>query len=355
MLVFNEMEALGHEKVVFVRDENVGLKAIIAIHSTVMGPALGGLRIWDYASDADALFDVLRLSRGMSLKNAGAKLKLGGAKMVIIGDINKMRSREQEIMHAAGRAINSLGGEYIAGEDVNCSQQDLAWVKEITPYVTSTPDISGNPAPATALGVYMGMKAACKSQYGTDNLKGKVVTVSGLGNVGSRLLTHLHQEGAVIQVYDIKKEAVEKAVKDFGAKAINADEVLSAKCDVLAPCALGAVLNTGNIGQLNTKVVCGSANNILLDSATGDALDKMGILFCPDYIVNAGGVINSEAEGLLLPYSVDEVEAKTREIYNTTLYIIDLAKEKGIPTYAAADEYALGLIAAKAKEKQIKA
>ena len=336
------MNKYGHEQIVFVRDEKAGLNAIIAIHNTNLGPALGGTRFWNYASEEEALFDVLRLSRGITLKNAAAGLKLGGGKAVIIGDPKKLKSRE--FFHVYGRFIDSLGGKYYTAEDVNINAQDVAQINEVTKYVSGTPAVSGNPSPFTARGVYMGMKAGASVKFGSDSLNGKTVAVQGLGSVGYALCEHLRKEGAKLKVYDINPAVVEKAKKEFGAELVSADELLTTACDVFAPCALGAVLNTENAKSLKCRLVAGCANNVLLDAATGDALDKMGILYLPDYIINAGGVINC---GMEIPdgnYDAKVVNARVDKIYDTTLKIIALAKEKQTSIGKAADEYAEGIV-----------
>ena len=342
MIVFEEMDSYGHEMIVFARDEKVGLKTIIAVHDTTLGPAGGGTRVWDYKSEDAALYDVLRLSKGMSLKNAGANLKLGGGKAVIIGDPKKIKSRELFLSY--GRIINSLSGKYYTAEDVNTNTQDIAWVHESTNYVMGTPEISGNPSPFTARGVYMGMKAGAKVTFGSDSLAGKTVAVQGLGSVGYTVAELAHKEGAKLKVFDINKDAVDRAVKQFGATPVAAEDLLATECDIMSPCALGAVFNVDNINTLKCKMICGCANNVLVDAATGNALASLGILYCPDYIVNAGGIINCEAEVVDPVYSADAVNQRVDKIYQTTLNIIDLARQKKISTAAAADEYAMGVI-----------
>ena len=343
MQIFDAMNEYGHEQIVFIRDDSVGLRAIIAVHNTVLGPALGGTRFWDYATEDEALFDVLRLSRGMTLKNAAAGLKLGGGKAVIIGDPQKLKTRE--LLNVYGKYIESLGGKYYTAEDVNINTTDVTYINETTKYVTGTPAVSGNPSPFTARGVFMAMKAGASVAFGTDSLKGRTVLVQGLGSVGSRLCEHLANEGAVLKINDRIPAAVDAVLQKMEATVVSAEELLTTQCDIFAPCALGAVLNTGNVGQLTCRLVAGAANNVLMDAATGDALKDRGILYLPDYIINAGGVINC---GMEIPdgiYDVDAVKAKTEKIYDTTLKIIALANEKGISTYQAADEYALGIIA----------
>jgi len=342
MNVLNEMNKYDHEQIVFVRDEKTGLRAIIAIHNTNLGPALGGSRFWNYSTEEEALFDVLRLSRGMTLKSAAAGLKLGGGKAVIIGDPQKLKSRE--FFHVYGRFINSLGGKYYTAEDVNINSSDIALINEVTKFVSGTPAVSGNPSPFTARGVYMGMKAGASVKFGSDSLNGKTVTIQGLGSVGYALCEYLKKEGAKLKVFDINSAVMEKAVNELGAAAVTQEELLTGACDIFAPCAMGAVLNTENINQLKCQMIAGAANNVLMDAATGDALDKLGILYLPDYIVNAGGVINCGMEITDGVYDVNVVNEKVDKIYDTTLKIILLAKEKQISTSKAADEYALGIV-----------
>lgn len=342
MNLFEQMRSYGHEQIVFGFDEPTGMKAIIAIHSTALGPAVGGTRFWDYATEDDALYDVLRLSRGMSLKNAAAGLTLGGGKAVLIGDPKKLKGRE--FFHAYGRIVHSLGGKYYTAEDVNINTADIAMIQEATPYVTGTPDISGNPSPFTARGVYRGMKAGAKVKFGSDSLSGLTVAVQGLGSVGGALCGLLHDEGAKLKVYDINGAAVEKIVNAYGAETVSAEEILTTQCDVFAPCALGAVLNAQNIKALRCKMVCGAANNVLVDANVGNELEALNILYLPDYIVNAGGIINCGEEITADTFNVEVIYEKVDRIYDTTLKIIALAKEKGVSTYDAADLYAMGII-----------
>jgi leucine dehydrogenase len=346
MSVIQEMSKYGHEQVVFIRDEKVGLKAIIAVHNTVLGPALGGTRFWNYATEEEALFDVLRLSRGMTLKSAAAGLKLGGAKAVVIGDPRKLKSRE--FFHVYGKFIDSLGGKYYTAEDVNISAADVEMINEVTKYVSGTPAVSGNPSPFTARGVYKGIKAGASVKFGTDSLKDRTIAVQGLGNVGYALCEHLYREGAKLKVYDINSIAVEKAVKELGAVAVSPDELLTTDCDIFSPCAMGAVFNKENIEHLKCRLIAGAANNVLLDASVGDALSELDILYLPDYIINSGGVINCgiEIENPAWRYNADEVNVRVDGIYDTTLKIIALAKEKQISTSKAADEYAEGIVEA---------
>jgi leucine dehydrogenase len=342
MQVIKEMNEYGHEQIIFVHDKEVGLNAIIAIHNTVLGPAIGGTRFWNYATEEEALFDVLRLSRGMTLKNAAAGLKLGGGKAVIIGDPRKLKSRE--LFRAYGKFVDTLGGKYYTAEDVNVGASDVAHINETTKFVTGTPEISGNPSPFTARGLYMGMKAGASVKFGSESLQGKTIAVQGLGSVGYVLCEYLQKEGADLKVFDVNPAAVEKVVTNFGAAAVTAEEILTTDCDILSPCAMGAVLNKNNVQYLKCQLVAGAANNILLDAATGDALDERDILYLPDYIINAGGVINCAMEITEGTYSADVVNKKVDKIYDTTLKIIALAKERRLSTYRAADEYAESII-----------
>ena len=253
MSIFQEMSKYGHEQIVFVRDEKTGLNAIIALHNTNLGPALGGSRFWNYDSEEAALYDVLRLSRGMTLKSAAAGLKLGGGKAVIIGDPAKLKSRE--FFHAYGRFVNTLGGKYYTAEDVNMREEDVAMISEVTKFVSGTPEVSGNPSPFTARGVYMAMKAGAKVRFGSDSLSGKTVAIQGYGSVSSVLCEYLKKEGAIIKLYTRTPANMEKAVKAAGVIPITAEEILTIKCDFFSPCALGAVLNIKNVGGLKCKLM----------------------------------------------------------------------------------------------------
>jgi leucine dehydrogenase len=338
MRIFQAMEEYGHEQIVFAREERVGLRAIIAIHSTVLGPALGGTRFWNYATEEEALFDVLRLSRGMTLKNAAAGLRLGGGKAVIMGNPQKLKSRE--FFHAYGKFVNALNGAFYTAEDVNIDASDVAHIGEVTKFVTGAPPTSCNPSPFTARGVYRGMKAGARIQFGEDSLRGKTVVVQGLGSVGYALCEHVHKEGAKLKVHDINPSVVEKALKELGAKAVRAEELLTTEGDIFAPCAMGAVLNAENVRHLKCRLVAGAANKVLRDEATAEALEEEEILYVPDYILNAGGVIHC---GMGLTGGVYErsiVNAKVDEIYDTTLRIVALAREKKLSTDRAAREYA---------------
>jgi leucine dehydrogenase len=339
MEIFKYMEKYEYEQLVFCQDKQSGLKAIIAIHDTTLGPALGGTRMWTYASEEHAIEDALRLARGMTYKNAAAGLNLGGGKTVIIGDPRK--DKNEEMFRAFGRYIQGLNGRYITAEDVGTTVADMDLIHEETDYVTGISPAfgsSGNPSPVTAYGVYRGMKAAAKEAFGTDSLEGKVIAVQGVGNVAYTLCKHLHEEGAELIVTDISKEAVRRAVEDFNAKAVDPDEIYGVDCDIYAPCALGATINDVTIPQLKARVIAGSANNQLLDTKHGDLIHDMGIVYAPDYVINAGGVINVADE--LYGYNSERALKKVEGIYNNIARVIEIAKRDGIPTYQAADRLA---------------
>lgn len=341
MGLFKETASMGHEKILFAQDEKTNLKAIIAVHSTVLGPALGGMRIWNYQNEEEALNDVIRLSYGMTLKNAAAGLPLGGGKMVVIGDATQLKS--EEFFEACARFVNTFNGQYYTAEDVNTTTDDMDTMKRHTEFVVGTSNSSSDPSPYTAKGVLNGIKAAAKVKFGSDSLKGKTVAVQGLGNVGYRLCEHLHKEGALLLVYDYDAQKIDRVVAEFGATAVNQEEILTSECDILAPCALGAVITSEIVDQLKCKVIAGSANNILASSKAGDLLDKKRILYAPDYIINAGGVINCGAD-IVGNHNEEYIWKKIDDIYDTTMQIFALANEKKIPTYQAADQFALGII-----------
>lgn len=337
--MFKYLEKYDYEQVVFCQDKQSGLKAIIAIHDTTLGPALGGTRMWTYESEEAAIEDALRLSRGMTYKNAAAGLNLGGGKTVIIGDPRK--DKNEELFRAFGRYVQGLNGRYITAEDVGTTVADMDLIHEETDFVTGISPAfgsSGNPSPVTAYGVYRGMKAAAKAAFGTDSLEGKVVAVQGVGNVAYTLCRYLHEEGAQLIVTDINKEAVQRAVDDFGAKAVDPNEIYGVDCDIYAPCALGATVNDQTIPLLKAKVIAGSANNQLKDTTHGDIIHEMGIVYAPDYVINAGGVINVADE--LYGYNHERAMKKVEQIYASIEKVIEISKRDGIPTYVAADRMA---------------
>lgn len=342
MALFNHSEFDNHEQVVFCSDAETGLKAIIAVHSTALGPAVGGCRLWDYESDEAALNDVLRLSRGMTYKNAMAGLPLGGGKAVILGDAKKIKS--EALFRAFGRMVHRLSGTYYSAEDVNITTADIMIVNKETPYVAGLEGQSGNPAPFTALGTYRGIKAAAKHQFGSDDLNGKTVAVQGLGSVGFYLCEHLHKEGAKLIVTDINQDAVQRAVTQFGATAVDLDAIYAVDADIYAPCALGATLNDDTIPQLKVRVVAGCANNQLKEARHGEVLRQKGILYTPDYVINAGGIINVAFEMRPEGYSAEESTQKVMAIYDTLLNLFQRADAENKPTSQVADLMAQEII-----------
>jgi leucine dehydrogenase len=328
-----------HEEVIYCHDRDIGLKAIIAIHNTALGPALGGTRMWNYKTEEEALVDVLRLSKGMTYKAAAAGLNLGGGKAVIIGDPKTQKT--EALFRAFGQYINALNGKYITAEDVNTCVTDMEYVFMETPWVTGIPKGlggSGDPSPYTAHGVLMGIRAAAKEKLGLDSIKGLTVAVQGLGNVGSNLVRYLIEEGAKIKVADIDPTRVKAHLEEYKVTPVACDEIVTTECDILAPCALGAVINDLTIGQLKCKIIAGGANNQLAEPRHGDALKELGILYAPDYVINAGGLMNVFVE--LEGYSSDRAYEKTRRVYENLMRVFHLAKEQGIPTHLAADRIA---------------
>lgn len=350
MKIFDYMQRYDYEQLVFCQDENSGLKAIIAIHDTTLGPALGGTRMWTYNSEEDAIIDALRLARGMTYKNAAAGLNIGGGKAVIIGDPKKDKS--EALFRAFGRFIQGLNGRYITAEDVGTTVADMDTIHLETDYVTGVSPAfgsSGNPSPVTAYGVYRGMKAAAKVAFGSDSLVGKVVAVQGVGNVAYNLCKHLHEEGADLIVTDISEENMNRAVNDFGAKAVGVNEIFSVQCDIFAPCALGAIINDDTIPLLKAKVIAGAANNQLKDEAHGERIHEMGLVYAPDYVINAGGVINVADE--LQGYNRERALKKVETIYDNIMRVFEISERDRIPSYKAADRMAEERIALMAKSR----
>lgn len=339
-MIFEKMEHHDYEQLVFCQDEKTGLKAIICIHDTTLGPALGGTRFWNYATEEEAIEDVLRLARGMTYKNAAAGLNIGGGKAVIIGDPKKIKS--EELFRAFGRYIQGLNGRYITAQDVNTTVQDMDHIHLETSFVTGISESygsSGNPSPKTALGVYTAMKRTAKEVFGTDSLEGRTVAVQGVGTVAYTVCEYLHEEGAKLIVTDINEEAVQRAVDNFGAKAVGIDEIYDVEADIYAPCALGASLNDDTIPRLKVKAVCGAANNQLASTQKhAEMLEERGILYAPDFVVNSGGVINvsDELEG----YNEERAIQKVKGIYEQMGKIFDIAKRDNIPTAFAANKLA---------------
>ena len=340
-----ELETNGeHELLLTCADEGAGYRGVIAVHSTALGPAVGGARFWNYASEEEAITDALRLSRGMTYKNALAGLPLGGGKSVIIGD-NKTPERER-IFRAHGRFVESLGGRYVTAEDVGTSPADMEIVRRETRHVAGLLDRSGDPSPVTAHGVFRAVQASAKYRWGSDELKGMRVALQGCGHVGYHLARELHEAGALLVVSDTDEERLSRVVEECGAERVGPREIYSVEADIFAPCALGGILNDGTVARLKTEVVAGAANNQLLEARHGDALEARGILYAPDYVANAGGVINGCVE--LIGWERARARRKVDEIYNTLLNVFDVAKAEGIPTYLAADRLAEARLRARA-------
>ena len=341
MNAMTEMSKYRHEKVLFVNNEKAGLKAIIAVHNTNLGPAIGGCRLFPYASYDDALFDVLRLSRGMSHKNAVAGLPHGGGKGVIIADPSM---KTEAMFEAFGEAVNNLGGDYITAEDVNTDCDDALIMMRKTKHICGLPMNSGDPSPFTARGVWQGIKATAKVALGRDDLEGLTIAVQGLGKVGWDLCRHLHESGAKLIIANrSNKEMAEKAIAEFGAKIVATEEIYAQECDIFSPNAMGAILNPTTIPQLKCKAVAGGANNQILDDASGIALKERGIFYAPDFVINGGGVINAAAE-VDGPYNKDAVLVKVDNIYNTIEHILSESKKTGEPEGVIATRYAESLI-----------
>ena len=335
--VITPMTKYNHEQLLFCNDNATGLKAIIAVHNTVLGPALGGTRMWMYNNETEALNDVLRLSRGMTYKNSISGLNLGGGKAVIIGDSKTMKS--EALFRRFGKFVESLGGKYITAEDVGINPSDMSYVNMETNHVVGLPGKSGDPSPVTAYGVYVGMKAAVKAQYGTDSLAGKKIAVQGIGHVGENLVKYISEEGAQVFITDINQDNLKAVQSKFGATVVGLDEIYDLDVDVYAPCALGATVNDNTINRLKCGVIAGAANNQLaVDTIHGKALLDKGIIYAPDYALNAGGVISCYSEVKGLPH--EWVMQKTEDIYNTIERIILRSKNENISTHIIADKLA---------------
>ena len=336
MEIFKELNTRGHEQISFFNDSHSGLKGIVAIHNTTLGPALGGCRMWNYKNEKEAIIDVLRLSKGMTYKASIAGLNLGGGKAVIIGDSKK--DKTDKLFESFGRFVEGLGGRYITAEDVGTSIHDMENVKKETNHVTGIAQSlggSGDPSPVTAFGVYIGMKASVKEKFNKNSLEGLKVSVQGLGHVGSHLVDYLIKDGAEVYVADIERKRVDNIVKKYGCIAVDKDEILNQVVDIYAPCALGATVNETSISRLNCKIIAGAANNVLKNAITdSELLVKKDILYAPDYVINAGGLINvaNELEG----YNKDKAFNQAEKIYDTLMSIFKRAKLESITTNQAA-------------------
>ncbi len=349
-MIFETLDTYGHEQIVFCHNKDAGLKAIIAIHNTVLGPALGGTRMWPYKTEAEALNDVLRLSRGMTYKNAVAGLNIGGGKAVIIGDPAKDKS--EALFRAFGRFVNTLGGRYITAEDVGIDVNDMEYVFRETEYVTGVHQVhggSGDPSPFTAFGTLQGLMAALNHKYGDEEVGKRSFAVQGLGHVGMEFVKLLREQGAKVFVTDINKELVQRAVDEHGCTAVGLDEIYDVDADVYSPCALGGTVNEKTIDRIKAKIICGAANNQLATDAIGDELDKRGVVYAPDYAVNAGGVMNVSLE--IDGYNRERAMRMMRTIYYNVGRIFQIAARDRIPTYKAADRMAEERISAIGKIK----
>ncbi|HWL41118.1 MAG TPA: Glu/Leu/Phe/Val dehydrogenase [Gemmatimonadaceae bacterium] len=342
MKVFEMLAEMGHEQVMLCSDPGCGYRGIIAVHSTKLGPALGGTRFWTYSTDEEAITDALRLSRGMTYKNAVAGLNLGGGKSIIIGD-NKTTNRE-DIFRAHGRFVESLGGRYITAEDVGTSTKDMDFVHMETGHVAGLAGKSGDPSPVTAHGVFRAVQASANKRWGSDSLDGKTVSIQGCGNVGRYLAKELHEAGARLIVSDIDAGKAKRVADMTGAKVVEGDAIYSVEADIFSPCALGGIINDETIPRLRVEVVAGGANNQLLEERHGDALEDKGILYAPDYVANAGGVINVYGE--VAGWDAQRALDKADDIYDTVLRVFEIADSDQIPTYEAADRVAEQRLAA---------
>ena len=338
-MLFETLAKTGHEEVVYCHNKDAGLKAIIAIHNTVLGPALGGTRMWPYATEQDALNDVLRLSRGMTYKAAVSGLNLGGGKAVIIGDPGQDKS--EALFRSFGRFVNSLGGRYITAEDVGIDVNDMEHVFRETEFVTGVHQVhggSGDPSPFTAYGTLQGLMAALQFKHGNEDVGKYSYAVQGVGHVGMEFVKLLRERGAKVWVTDMNKAVVQRAVDEFGCEAVGLDEIYDVPADVYSPTALGGTINENTIDRIKAKIICGAANNQLATDAIGDELQKRGVLYAPDYAVNAGGLMNVSLE--IDGYNRERAMRMMRTIYYNLGRIFEISDRDSIPTYKAADHMA---------------
>jgi len=338
--IFDALQSKEHEQIVLCSEPSVGLKAIIAIHDTTLGPALGGVRMWPYENEQQALRDVLRLSRGMTYKAAISGLQLGGGKAVIIGDPHTDKS--EGLFRAFGRYVDGLAGRYITAEDVGMEVKNMEWVHAETKYVTGIPEAiggSGDPSVVTAYGVYMGMKACTKKAYGSDSLQGKRIAIQGAGHVSSYLAKHLEKEGVELFVCDLYEEKAYELAQQVKAKVVEPNEIFGLDVDIFSPCALGGIINDNTIPELKCDIIAGAANNVLDEAMKhGNMLLERGIIYAPDYVINAGGLINVAGE--LEGYNRDRAYQKASGIYDTILEVLKYAEREKTPTYMASDRLA---------------
>ena len=341
MDLFDRLNEHDYEKLVFCNDGASGLRGIIAIHDTTLGPALGGLRMRPYETEKDALIDVLRLARGMTFKAAISGVNLGGGKSVIIGDPGSQKS--DSLLEAMGRFIEAMGGEYIAGQDIGTGSRDMAVMRGVTRHVSCVPRRAGgagDPSHATAYGVTCGIRAVLEAVTGSDDLAGRHIAIQGLGHVGASVARYCHEQGAGLTVCDIAEEPVRRAVEELGAVAVDPDAIYGVECDIFAPCSVGAVVNDRTLGRLRCAGIAGAANNVLAEPRHGTALKERGIVYGPDYLVNSGGLIRCQDEVLGAPTDDEHIIEKVSQIQGQTLKVIRVAEELGIATEEAADRVA---------------
>lgn len=342
-MMFEKLKEYGTEEIHFCNDEETGLKAIVAIHSTVLGPTVGGTRFWPYETEEKALFDVLRLSRGMTYKNAVSGLKYGGSKGVIIGDPAKLKT--EKLLLAYARFVDHLGGLFTTGEDVNISVADVEVMSRVTKYMAGIggEGRGGDPSPYTARGVFAGMRAGAMEKFGSDSFSGKTVAVQGLGKVGYDVCKWLHKDGAKLIVSDINPANTERARQELGAAVVDPSEILFVDCDVFSPNAMGAVIKAEDVPKFKCRLVAGGANNVLVDGSAGEALHQTGKLYIPDYVINAGGVISICLE-IERVHDENIANQKMDGIYDNVKNLFDFAKKENMPTYLAADKYAQKIV-----------
>jgi leucine dehydrogenase len=339
MEIFQRLKGSAHEQVVFFRDQHAGLRAIVAIHNTTLGPAIGGVRMWEYANEEEAIDDSLNLSRALTYKAACAGVNFGGGHTVVIGDPKVHKS--EALFRALGRFIDGLGGRYIAAEGLGTSVEDMDYIRMETRYVVGIPSSkggSGDPSPVCAFGVFRGLEACQIFLSGRDDITGWKVAIQGAGRVGSRLADMLLSRGAVVTIADPDRDALERVTSKYKVNVVSPEEIYSVDCDVFSPCAMGGVINDDTIGRLRCKVVAGSANNQLAEERHGAELHRRGILYAPDYIINGGGLINVAEE--ITGYDREHAMRKTAGIRDVLLAVLDSARRNGVPTYEAADRFA---------------
>jgi leucine dehydrogenase len=339
MKTLHTMREMGHEQVLLLQDARTGLRGIIAVHDTTLGPALGGIRMQPYASEEDALADVLNLSRGMTYKAAAAGLDLGGGKSVIIGD--PRRDKSEELFRAFGRFVHRMNGLYVAAEDVGVTVQDIETVALETPHVaglSSGRNGGGDPSPVTAIGVFEGMRASAQERWGSPSLDGRRVALQGLGKVGLALAAELHRAGAIVTACDVDEPRAQAAAAELGIKVVHPDEIYDMPADIFAPCALGGAISDLTLPRLHVEIIAGSANNQLQNARVGEDLHRAGILYAPDYVINAGGLINVYVE--LGGYDRERALELTRGIAGRLRSVFEVSRRENVPTHVAADRLA---------------